>query len=616
MTEHDPNRPPPAPTPTSDDAPTVAWTRPTDRPVDDLTPPPPTAEPVRTAPGPNRLRWGIALLVTVLVVAVGAAAVVLLTGQSAPSSIAGYAPEGSTVYGEVRLDFPGDQKQQLGDFLSKFPGFQDQSTLDAKIDDVLDRLVRSMSDDRQSWTTNIKPWFGGQMGFAVAQLPSPDGSGEPRGLAILSVTDAAKARAWFDEVTTDLTSTEATHNGVQLVVFGEGDESGAMAIHNDKTMLVGDEASVRAAIDSGGKTAFASDGAYKQALDALEGEGLGYVFVDLEAYMTWLEDAAESMPGASAVPIPPMMAELTPDWMLFRLRAQGDALAMEAVVPHVEAASTGSENRASVLAGHVPPSTLLFMDGHDAGAAILKGIELAKQDPDAAAQIKAFEEQVALIGGLDGLIGWWGDAAVVVAGDGGTGVHGGVLVQPKDRADAERLLGVLKAGLQLGGAGSGMSVREEDHNGTTITVFDFGDAATLGQIFGQAAGLPPGTELPEGERAELAIAVTDDVVVLSVGSGFAKAVLDAGAADSLADDAGYQAHIGKVGADNTGSIYVDLAGLREVIERLAASSPDALAAYERDVKPYLLPLDALVQATRRDGELDRTISLITVTEAQ
>jgi hypothetical protein len=194
-------------------------------------------------------------------------------------------------------------------------------------------------------------------------------------------------------------------------------------------------------------------------------------------------------------------------------------------------------------------------------------------------------------------------------------VHGGVLIQPKDRADAERILGVFRAAISLGG-GSDVSVREEDHNGTTITVFDLGDASSLAALFGMMSGVPLDPDVPSGERVELAFAVTDDVVVLAASPSFARAVLDAGAGDSLADDARYQAQLGKVGSENTSSLFVDLAAVRAMIERLGADNPEMLGEYERDIKPYLLPLDAIIQATVRDGDVNRTRSLITVSDAE
>lgn len=612
MTVNDPNRG--SPPPSDSDSPTVAWTRPSSEAHEAS--PPTAAQPVPRSPGASRARWGIALLVTVLVVAAGVAAVMLLTNRSATTGSAGYAATDSVAYGELRLDLPGDQRQQLGSFLSKFPGFADQSTLDVKIDDVMDRAIGAMTDGRQSWTANIKPWFSGELGFSVGALPQPDDPSDVRALLILTVTDEAKARAWFDEVTANVAKTTAEHQGVQLSVFGEGGKSGAMAIHNGRAMLVGDEASVRAAIDSGGKGTFASGGAFQDAQSRVEGDSLGFIFFDMSRYAAWLEEAAESIPGASRMPAVDLYRDLLPPWMLARIRAQGDALVFDSVTPHVAAATAATENRAGTLAGHVPPSTFVFAEGHDVGASILKGIELLKRDPSMAEGLNTFEEQAALIGGLDGLVGWWGDAAVAISSDGADGIHGGLLIQPTDAEDADRLLGMAKAGIALGAGGS-VTVREEDHNGTEITIFDLGDAGSLGGMFGMPAGMP-GSPVPaplEG-RVELAVAATDQVVVLGASPSFVRAVLDAGAGDSLADNGRYQELLGKVGAENVGVTFVDLAAIRGLLETLGASEPAAMETYNRDIKPYLAPFDAIISGGRLDGEVDRSMTLITVKSTQ
>ena len=98
MTERNPNQPtgdapPPTPRPSdvpAADAPTQTWTPPAWTPpqtaaatVEETAPPATPAEPVRTTRG-NGLRWGIALLVTVVVLGIGAVAALLLTSQSAP----------------------------------------------------------------------------------------------------------------------------------------------------------------------------------------------------------------------------------------------------------------------------------------------------------------------------------------------------------------------------------------------------------------------------------------------------------------------------------------------------------------------------------------------------
>jgi hypothetical protein len=117
--------------------------------------------------------------------------------------------------------------------------------------------------------------------------------------------------------------------------------------------------------------------------------------------------------------------------------------------------------------------------------------------------------------------------------------------------------------------------------------------------------------VPEG-RAELAWAATDDVVVVGIGPSFVRAVLDAGPGPSLAENARYQALIGQVGAENAGSFWLDITGIRELAEQFAAAESDELAEYEREFKPYLLPLDAMVSANRVDGDRDRGTFIVTV----
>jgi hypothetical protein len=117
--------------------------------------------------------------------------------------------------------------------------------------------------------------------------------------------------------------------------------------------------------------------------------------------------------------------------------------------------------------------------------------------------------------------------------------------------------------------------------------------------------------LPEG-RAELAWTVNDQVLVFGVGSSFVRAVLDAGPGPSLAEDARYKAHLSQVGSENLGEGWIDVSGIRELVEKLGALDAESFAAYERDVKPYLLPFDAAVAGNVRDGELDRSTFIVTV----
>jgi len=298
--------------------------------------------------------------------------------------------------------------------------------------------------------------------------------------------------------------------------------------------------------------------------------------------------------------------------MVMQLQARGDALAIEAVVPHMPVGPDG--NRADALAQHMPPETLFLSDAHDYGTTLRELIALFRAEPELQEAFTQIDDALAIVGGEQGLLGWMGDAGIAVARN-GDGIHGGLIFTPTDRAEAERLLGTLRSFAQLGGAQAGIQIRDEDHNGTTVTILDAGDIGDLvnmgmGMGMGGAPGLPPGT-VPEG-RAEIAWAATDQVVVIGVGPSFVRAVLDAGSGSSLADNARYQALIGQVGADNSGSFWLDITGIRELAEQFAAGDSESLAQYEREIQPYVLPLDAMVSATRVDGERDRSNFIVTV----
>jgi Protein of unknown function (DUF3352) len=638
MTERDPNQPTgdpptptPAPTPTTpsdstprptsttspatDETPTEAWKAPAWTPAAsgaaEETPAATPAEPVRASRG-GGLRWGIALLVTVLVIGLGAAAFVLLTGQTAPSSLVGYAPANSLVYGELRLDLPGDQRQKLGQFLSKFPGFKDQSNISTKFDEVLDRVVLAMTSNQQDFTNNIKPWFGGELGFGIGDLPTPTDAApdmtDVRVLALVSVTDAAKARAWLDGILGDVTKTTADHNGTQLVLVGDGASRVATGIHG-KVMLIGDEASVRAAIDTNGAGQLAKSERYAAALGAVRGDSLGYFYVDFDRYVDWLAAAVQAAPTEFlGIQIDEAYRKLLPDWGVARLQARGDAIAMEFVSPHVESALKLA-NRAGSLAPHLPPSTIVLVDGHEMGDSLLQTIEMYRTNPGTAEGFKQVDQVAVLFGGFDRIVGWIRDGGFALTRDGDK-VDGGLVFSPKDRAGGERLLATLRSYVVIGGGQAGLQVevRDEPYAGTTISTIDFGDWRDLAAMGGaDASGIPF-----EG-RFEISYAATDDVVVIGLGDSFVKAVLNAKPGASLADDARYKALIERVGAQNVGSAYLDVTAVREMFESLFKSAdPAGFADYEREIQPYLLPLDAYVQSSLLDGGMDRSVGLVVV----
>ncbi len=119
----------------------------------------------------GRVRWAAALAIVVLILGTTAAVAAIIAGRATESTVIGYAPANTTMYMEVRLDLPGDQRQAIGAFLQKFPGFKDQAALDTKLDEVLDDLVREATDNQQTYTGDIKPWFDGELAYSMGPLP-------------------------------------------------------------------------------------------------------------------------------------------------------------------------------------------------------------------------------------------------------------------------------------------------------------------------------------------------------------------------------------------------------------------------------------------------------------
>jgi hypothetical protein len=579
--------------------------------------------------GPSRRRWGVALGAIAVVVAISAAAVYALTGAAPPATVLGYVPAGSVMYGEFRMDLPGGQDRKVAEFLSHFPGFADQSSIQTKVNETLDQLVGKASSDKQTFGKDIQPWFEGELAFSVGELPGPQavtsasGASNTRALLLLSVKNAALAQDWFDQLLTEggAAVTTTQYGGTTITTPAkQGTPETGMAIIDGKVAVIGDLASVKSAIDTNGNGAFADEPGPKAAFAAADGSHLGLVYLALGKLYDWSASLQSSLQNAlpSADPglviagcdpstMTKMTAGLLPEWATFTVKADSDALEFESVSPPPAKAVGPTSDRTSDLVKHIPASAIALAVTHDYGATLQQGIDLYKSQPcfkDAFAQL---EKSADLAGGLDAILGWIGDTAIVVNGTDPL-PEAGIVVKATDGADAAKLLTSLKGLISLGGAQQGISVREEDHNGTTIVVVS---AGSIDKLAGSAMGTTSPVTLPSG-NVELAWAVKDDLVVIGSGPGFVQHVLDTTDGTSLASDSRYKDLAGRVG-DGTGITFVDLTEIRERVEGLISShDPSALKAYETEVKPFLVPFDAFVASGSVAGDLDHSDAIITV----
>ncbi|HXG40244.1 MAG TPA: hypothetical protein VNJ28_04810, partial [Candidatus Limnocylindrales bacterium] len=128
----------------------------------------------------------------------------------------------------------------------------------------------------------------------------------------------------------------------------------------------------------------------------------------------------------------------------------------------------------------------------------------------------------------------------------------------------------------------------------------------LGPLVGTGLGAPTGAE----GRLQLAWSLTGEVLALGVDPAFVRAILDAPGTGTLAGTDRYRALVDRVGAENAGSVFVDLGTARELLE--GRLPDDERADYEADVRPYLEPFDALVSTLVVGSDVDRARMILTV----
>jgi hypothetical protein len=281
---------------------------------------------------------------------------------------------------------------------------------------------------------------------------------------------------------------------------------------------------------------------------------------------------------------------------------------MESLAPKTDA-TDGGASRTSPVADHVPANAIALSISQDYGKGIQKLLDTYRSVPDLKPTVEGIDQALGVLGGPEAAIGWIGDVGVVVTQT-DTGVDGGLIIVPTDRAAAERLFTSLRTLVSLGGSTAGISLRDETYAGQTITIVDLGDVKDLAAL----GGVPTdelGVDVPTG-HVELAYAITDQVVVLGSGPGFVQHVLDTTAATSIASNDRYKALVGRVG-QGSGIGFLDLTAIRGLVEtavvRLGVTD---LNEYEQEYKPFIEPFDAVITSTSVKDGVSHTRAIVTV----
>jgi Protein of unknown function (DUF3352) len=579
--------------------------------------PPPAAQGRR----PSRARWAVAVAVVALVVVVSGVAAALLTGRAPNAKVLAWAPADSIIYGEFRLDLPGDQRQNLAEFLSHFPGFDDQAAIDTKLDETFDQFVGKVTEGGQSYTADIEPWFDGEIGFVASDLPNPGATVDPESLdtgsaaILLSVKDPALAQAWFDGIAGDAAPATEDYNGVTITSFQDTevmrDGPAGFAVTGDVAVL-GEVAAIKDLLDTNGASPLTSDADFSAALNSGSGDHVGFIYYDLAAYMDWAMGLSAET-NAETLGLAEGFRDTLPAWGALWTRVEGDALSFQVVSAPPKQRSGPTENRASTLASRAPGTTIAYGETHDYGKTLSDMIGLYSDVEIPEEEVQQLEQMVGIFGGMEGLVGWIGDVAFVV-NDPGEGIEGGILIQPTDATKAQNLFLTIRGFITLGGASLGLSVTDEQHGDATITTVDFGELRQLMEQTGETVS-PEELEFFGGADAhvQLSWTVTDDLVVIGLGPEFVKHVLDTEPSTSLAENDRFTSLIDRTGKENAGVTFADVTAIRAVIEDFAAGRSGFLDRYEGEVKPFLEPFDTVGGSAVIGGSNpDKATFLITV----
>lgn len=460
------------------------------------------------------------LIATVGVVVV--AAYLLLAGASADRA-ASIVPADTTVYVNVYLEPSAGQRDNLAKLMVKLPGFSDEATLPAKIDEALQRLLATQGVDYRS---DLKPWLGDQLALAIKA--AGNATTAPDALIIATARDERAANDAVQRLAAKQGSAlrTTTYQGVTLRVGPQQ----TVAVVNRMVVVGTSEARVRSAIDAAQHRApaLADQASFRDAMRRVPTDRLASAYVDLRALGS--ASGSARIGGFSTAAL--------------ALRAMPAGLQLEGIIPYeTRPAASGSgtqplitANEPPTLSGWMPADMqggLVIFNLRQTFAALERELALQPQLRQVSDQLTQLRVLAALGLGIDldrDVLGLFDhEAAVAVTGLGGASPSGVLLLRPTDANAAGQSLDRLRTALSRGGG----QPTTEQADGVTITTVSI---PQLGQV---------------------SSAIRDGVVILGLRPADVAAALRAHASgSSLAASATYRAAFAAAGGQAGNALYL------------------------------------------------------------
>jgi hypothetical protein len=548
----------------------------------------PQTEPVRPRRRPTAGIAGAALALLALSILVAGVALGSLRPAS-QGALARYAGADTTAFVEARLDLPGDQRQQLVEFMRHFPGFSDEADVDRLVGQLFDEMA-AKADEGVTWERDVEPWFGGQVAaFGTVRTDGNNSAEEALedadALVAMSVRDRAAANEFLSGRAANHDWTSQEYRGATVWQGAvRRDQEIVIALSQDAVLAGERIGTVRAALDvaAGELPSLDAQPAYADAVTRLHADRLATIYLDAAALS---ELQAED--GLVAAGTGMSSFGTFGGTVVAELRAEGDHMALTARLRPAAGDPPLPGSRSTGLAGRMPADSLVYMEMREVGASLERMLEpfleqLAEEDPEG-----ALDEQLEVFLGTPPaeFLDFLEDVAISASSSRGE-YSGGLIATVTDeelaRERMQRLVGVLRTAAQL--ASVPLTVSEEEHAGATVTVIRLSAEAEAAMD----ADIPP-----------VSFAFSDGLLLLGV-DDFVRDALDRGDQGGLAANADYASALAAAGGDeNAGVVFVDLVALRDLADEYAGDRGGR--RYER-IRPYLTAFDRLISVTVRDGE--------------
>ncbi len=569
------------------------------------------------APGrPVRPRWAavVVAMVVVLAASIGVVLGAFLIGPrgGAAAAAAGYVPANATIYYEMRLDLPGDQRAMLEQFLGHFSGVDLDTVLGEGLDTALDKAFTT-SASGYSYTKDLKPWLNGQVAVALIGYPSMSGGSDsasmPTALLFIGARDATAATDLLTRFRNDASSrgSEATSEQyagttiwnwttVGATSFGQPLAISATVTADQLIVGVGKDV-LHTALDvhAGKADSLADRSEFRDGLARLPVDRVLTYAIDAHAIADAIsKELASASPGVAAALN--SFTQSTASFGVGSARFEGSRIVADAATTFDS--GTQARGAPSGLTSHVPGDAMVYAASADVGPMLAKFADAVKSAIAAtpnADQLQQFE--AALGTDLKSFVSWIGDVAFVASWDENEPSMG-LVITPKDAHQASVRLLQLQGLLQLGSANGGpkATISEAQHGDARITTITFDT--------GSATGVP-------AWATTVQYTVIDDRVVIGLGQKFVASVLDTTDASSLAGQQRFRdAASAAGGSADEAAFWLDLAKVRDAI--VSALPADTAAQYHTLAETWVKPFDYMIAVSHASGSTLTNRSVIAV----